>query len=326
MLPAQQDDTPTTPLPDLNPNTNPNPSPNFSSGPSSWMCLNDGNGNGRMINNSRSISRSAELFLQISNTQELVSHIVSFIDRWELSCYVTVSRGWQYVVERQTFRQIAINYTDLKLFTQMYAPAHRKEALARLQYEISFPKEQEFVPVEVAPGVQVYYENADSSGANKPNQLNIVRFSDAIHELFALLKSWEDSFLAAHPHRQSRTLTLDLRISSSPTGDHMRIQQQAFGRIRLEGSDTLPILSRVTGFCSSWDWGGRCGIVESQSIIRIMSRFPSLRDASLSLRSRSIDNAELKQRICSGKSTQVLHKNTNDETTSRFSYLSCTYS
>ena len=69
---------------------------------------------------------------------ELIALILSFLAPDELINYVTVSRSWQYAVERRTFRRIKLKSTDLEFFRNTFV-GHRRAALADLSYDVILP-------------------------------------------------------------------------------------------------------------------------------------------------------------------------------------------
>jgi F-box-like len=62
---------------------------------------------------------------------ELLATIVSYLDFSELAKYVTVSRPWQYAIERPRFRNIHLESTDLLAFPNTLVD-HRPAALTEL--------------------------------------------------------------------------------------------------------------------------------------------------------------------------------------------------
>lgn len=126
--------------------------------------------------------------------QELISHIAAFVEREDdqsqvprahrvqnpskLPPYATISRTWQIAIEQLTFREIWLKSTELSYFLDTVV-GHRRPVLAVLQYEIILPT----------------YDDAKCAKfeSDSDKHLNNQVFTDGIHGLFRVLKSWEDT-------------------------------------------------------------------------------------------------------------------------------------
>ena len=122
--------------------------------------------------------------------QELISHSATFIEREDdqshvplllrsrepskLPPYATVSRKWQYAIERRTFLETWLKSTELDYFSETMI-ARRRRSLAVLQYEIVLPTYGEAKCAKL--------ETDDDK------RLSNECFTDAIHALFRMMKS-----------------------------------------------------------------------------------------------------------------------------------------
>ena len=128
-----------------------------------------------------------------SLSQEIISLVASYLQRWEhndsanisergralLPAYATISRSWQYAIERQTFREIAIKSTELVDLSHIVVN-HRRKSLRRLELIVILP---------------TYTDKACAKfETNEDTQSNNQVFTKAIQNLLALLRSWHDEF------------------------------------------------------------------------------------------------------------------------------------
>ena len=111
---------------------------------------------------------------------ELITLILSFLDLDELINYVTVSKSWQYAVERCIFRKIHLKSTDLDLFGHIFV-GHRRAALADLTYS-----DHQCARFET----------------DEDRRYNNEALTEAIHGLFTILHSWDQEM--AHGTRTSK--------------------------------------------------------------------------------------------------------------------------
>ena len=130
----------------------------------------------------------------ISNlSQEIINIIASYLQRWEhedelcisvggralLPAYATISTSWQYAIECQTFRRIAVNSTEIDDFSRIVVN-HRRKLLRRLELNVILP---------------TYTDKACAKfETEKDKQSNNQVFTKAIKHLLALLRSWHDEF------------------------------------------------------------------------------------------------------------------------------------
>ncbi|KAF2671100.1 hypothetical protein BT63DRAFT_423352 [Microthyrium microscopicum] len=137
--------------------------------------------------------------------QVIVDHIASYVEARDLtgiyahdfrsrpSCLpnlATLSRKWQYAIERRTFRSMhPLTSDELEEFERILGKYDRQSYLRRLYYTIYLDSAMSYrVPNnDMNGGVYVKKnESAEEQGRNNQS------FSDAIHKLFAIFKSWED--------------------------------------------------------------------------------------------------------------------------------------
>ncbi len=127
-----------------------------------------------------------------SLSQEIVILVASYLQRWEhedrvdissergqalLPAYASISQSWQYAIECQTFREIAVKSTEIEAFSQIVVN-HRRKQLRRLELNVILP---------------TYTEQACAKfETEKDKQSNNQVFTNAIKDVLALLRSWHD--------------------------------------------------------------------------------------------------------------------------------------
>ena len=132
-------------------------------------------------------------------SQEIISHIASYLQRWEhedragtsergqplLPVHATISRSWQYAIESQTFREITIKSTEIENLSRIVVN-HRRKLLRRLQLNVVLP---------------TYTDKACAKfETEKDKQSNNQVFTKAIKDLLDLLRSWQDEFEKTGTH------------------------------------------------------------------------------------------------------------------------------
>ncbi|KAI9925914.1 hypothetical protein MW887_005720 [Aspergillus wentii] len=91
--------------------------------------------------------------------------------------YATLSRPWQYAVERFTMAQITTSSADLDIFCQVLASPRRRKLLRRLRYEITLP---------------AYSENRKFCLETKrETRVNQQVFNQGIIDLYHELATWQ---------------------------------------------------------------------------------------------------------------------------------------
>jgi hypothetical protein len=256
----------------------------------------------------------------VSNAQELILHILSFLPRKEtldysspyfqspkkfFPKYATISRNWQYAVERITFSSIGLKSTELGDFSRMFAPAHRNAVLRSLRYEIVLPTYD-----DLACAV---FESAEDQDANDD------AFSEAVHGLFAVLKSWPENMPQTQHRSQPAPLALYISKVYSPYDrmhrnwdlnviqwmeyqsgkrDDLFDERYQHSVIRLKRWEQLQTLPRVIEFRVRGRWRR---ILGPQSIARIASKFPSLEKIRWKLNDDENNDADTRQQLRSGQ-------------------------
>lgn len=128
-----------------------------------------------------------------SLSQEIIALVASYLQRWEhedradtsergralLPAYATISQSWQYAIECQIFREIAVKSTEIEDFSRIVVN-HRRKQLRRLELNVILP---------------TYTDKACAKfETEKDKQCNNQVFTKAIKDLLALLRSWHDEF------------------------------------------------------------------------------------------------------------------------------------
>ncbi|KAL8932974.1 MAG: hypothetical protein Q9216_006581 [Gyalolechia sp. 2 TL-2023] len=201
--------------------------------------------------------------------QELITHIASFIEREDnqsdvdllqrektvskLPPYATLSRPWQLAIESRTFKTLSLKSSELPYFAQLLT-YHRRHFLSHLAYTILLP---------------TYSDNRCAKYETEQEMdQNSQAFTDAIHALFQLLKTWESDDAG----KRSATFSLDLsHIYSLMDKPHRLLKKDSEERwryelnrphdlweqryehsfLRLLEHQTLPNLSCVNAVCLS---------------------------------------------------------------------------
>ncbi|OWP00746.1 hypothetical protein B2J93_8437 [Marssonina coronariae] len=211
---------------------------------------------------------------------ELLDHILSFLpsnhqyedDPYHLNgygaqrtpshlpLYATVCKKWAYHFERRTFKSLKIDSTQLDELKRYVKPGYRAASVSRLEYAIILP---------------TYSENACGRfESRKDRNRNDEFFTDAIHGLFKILKSWETESETEHNERSAmtpRSYELHLLATYSPMdaayrghrtlNDPKKMQREEHhdlldrrwehSFLQLRRVEDLPELSRVSQFIST---------------------------------------------------------------------------
>jgi hypothetical protein len=129
---------------------------------------------------------------------ELLDAVIELLDRSDLRRCCTVSRRWQFSVERLTFRDIRLKSTDLERFSDIFSDHRRREVLGAIEYHVILPRYSE--------KRRRKYERAKDKKANNE------AFTEAFHGLFGILHAWEHDQGATTPNQ--KTITLDCSVYS----------------------------------------------------------------------------------------------------------------
>ena len=228
-------------------------------------------------------------------SQEIINLVASYLQRWEhedraplsergralLPAYATISQSWQYAIEGQTFREVAVKSTEIDDLSRIVVN-HRRKLVRRLELNVILP---------------TYTDKACAKfETEKDKESNNQVFTKAIKDLLALLRSWHDAFQATGnvsdaPIEQS--LCLCIGDCYSPKDCRYRgwdkyeedIQELQSGRrhdlfqhryesslLQLESIEGIQEIPQITSFHRSP--GNRN--IEPRSLAIIASRFPNL--------------------------------------------------
>lgn len=210
---------------------------------------------------------------------ELISVIVSHLDREAIGPYASLSRQWQVAVESITFRHLRLDSTDLNQFQRRLSIQHRRAALETLDYFASLPAYSD--------------DRCAKVERRREREANNAAFTEAVNSLFTILKNWEED--GNHRRRAGRPITLNL-CALSPTDIAAPRPYDDMGEHRYERSIltlldpcSLPQIERVVSFSalstrapqykwSSLGWNLECKprTLRAASVAQIGSKFPNL--------------------------------------------------
>ncbi|EKG12146.1 F-box domain cyclin-like protein, partial [Macrophomina phaseolina MS6] len=210
---------------------------------------------------------------------ELISVIVSHLDREAIGPYASLSRQWQVAVESITFRHLRLDSTDLNQFQRRLSIQHRRAALETLDYFASLPAYSD--------------DRCAKVERRREREANNAAFTEAVNSLFTMLKNWEED--GNHRRRAGRPITLNL-CALSPTDIAAPRPYDDMGEHRYERSIltlldpcSLPQIERVVSFSalstrapqykwSSLGWNLDCKprTLRAASVAQIGSKFPNL--------------------------------------------------
>ena len=223
---------------------------------------------------------------------ELLNRILSYLDREQFIQYVTVSKSWQYAVERHTFRRIQLGATELQYFSDIFV-GHRRAALAELSF--------------------VFAPTANTEVKGDP-QLFSQALTDAVHRLFSVLHPQnevpgEETAIRRRGTSVSLILhvILDIELPLRGQWDYLRI-------LRI---DELPELPQISSFAAVQMHREEC--IEGSSLIGMAAKLPNLKNFRCRVDARQRKSPVLRQKYRFGngnmnlastkliKSVQVLH-------------------
>lgn len=249
--------------------------------------------------------------------QELIDLVASYIQRWEydnrtfiwysgepsrtlLPAYATISRAWQYAIERQTFHAIRIKSTELEDFCQLLVN-HRQKLLKRLELEVILPT--------------YTYEAGAKFETEADRQSNNKAFSKAIRDLLFLLGSWHIESLGAGKCGKSlieSSLCLRIRDCYSDMDfgylrwgkwrpgwpRDLSDRRYESSLLRLESIEDILKIPQVTSFRISYTKRN----IEPRSLAMIANKFPNLDDLQWSVKDNEKLNPLLRQQTRFGGS------------------------
>jgi len=207
--------------------------------------------------------------------QEVVDLITSFVKRNDrLRCanvfkrgcsepplYDTISKSWQYAVERFTFRSIKFNSEQLEELAAICTD-QRKAYVARITYEAVLPEYEE----------QECKEFEDDDDQERNNQA----LTEAVDKLFETLKSWETiSSISIDLHHVYSPMDASegRRYVSLYNSSDLQGLRYLPSFLRLFNASDLPVLSRIKDF--------RAGVyryrqMEPARIVSMAAHMPNL--------------------------------------------------
>lgn len=237
--------------------------------------------------------------------QELISHIATFIEREDdqshlpfdqrvrtpskLPLYATISRQWQYAIERLTFPEIWLKSTDLDYFSETMV-AHRRRSLAVLHYTIVLPT----------------YEKAKRAKFETPDdqRVNNECFSDAIHGLFRLIKLWENpegqdtplptQVICLNLYEPYSRMDYGSEKHRKDNGERYDLWEHRYEHsvLRLLHPEDLPSLSSI------WELSGNLHFfrsIEPRSIAAILAKLNYLHSVMISLKDNEKNDRQMQQ-------------------------------
>ncbi|KAJ9665669.1 hypothetical protein H2201_004153 [Coniosporium apollinis] len=194
---------------------------------------------------------------------ELLAAIISYLEPPDLINSLTVSRQWQFTVERHTFRSPHVRSSELDRFATVFSASNRAGALVKLNFHIVLP---------------AYSDDRCAKFENeKEKKANNEAFTDALIGLFKIFHSWENS-------NAVRTRPFALNFGAySPSDPGFREERDRPGDLmlhRYEHSflsllkpEELPSVESITHFPHGV-LGTRC--VAAAAIATIAAKLPAL--------------------------------------------------
>ena len=228
-------------------------------------------------------------------SQEIINLIASYLQRWEhedlantsergqalLPAYATISQSWQYAIEGQTFREIAVKSTGIGDLSRIVVN-HRRKLLRRLELMVILP---------------TYTDKACAKfETEQDKQSNNQVFTKAIKDLLALLRSWHDELQTTGNDGDAaieQPICLCIGDCYSPKDCRYRgwekyqedLEEREFGRrhdlfqhryesslLRLESIEGIQEVPQISSFNR---WAGNRNI-EPRSLAVIANKFPKL--------------------------------------------------
>lgn len=251
--------------------------------------------------------------------QELISHIATFLEREDdqshvplahrvrtpskLPPYATISRQWQYAIERLTFPEIWLKSTETNYFSETMV-AHRRRSLAVLHYQIVLPTYGEAKCAKFETGLD--------------KRLNNECFSDAIHALFRVMKSWEGTERQETP-QPTQAICLNLYAPYSPMdGTHRGPEKYEMDKwwsgvgkrhdlwerryehsvLRLLHPQDLPSLLSISRLCGNLHY---IRSIEPRSIVAILAKLDNLQSVNIKLKDNEKKDRQMQQDDRKGK-------------------------
>lgn len=183
-------------------------------------------------------------------SQEIHDTILYFVPREDFINYACVCRQFRDTIERETFQSIRLKSTEVDQFHLMFKSRRRKSLLRHLTFIAILPRYEKRYRAKIE--------------RERDRTVNNAVFSDAIANLFKLLKLWECQESADETH-QNHGLDLDIKawclsdFAHRSSSHHAEdddddegpdIRQERYKRSFLEiiSVESLPRLRNVTSF------------------------------------------------------------------------------
>jgi len=208
----------------------------------------------------------------------------------------TVSRQWQWAIERQSFRHIYVKSTELEIF-QEFVTGHRRRFVRSVRYTIILPDYTD--------------EAATQFEREADRQTNNVAFTAALYGLFQILQSWGTSSDSGSPYSievRIEDIYFPMDYGRRDLGSYVRYQEvrpaeggdgetasprdllhhrYIHSSLCLIQSTDLPVVPAVRSFnVNSFRLYGRT--IAPESVLEIAAKLPNLRRCWLGLRHGSI--------------------------------------
>jgi hypothetical protein len=159
-----------------------------------------------------------------SLSPELLSHILTFLPDNTLHTYATISRPFQFAIERHTFSTITFHSSSLPLFTSAFSPPHRRATLASLEFHILLPAHSD--PSEDSDTSEDSATTEDRA-ASEDN----AAFTSATTSLLAHLSTWSSG----------RGIKLEMKAYSDTDRD-----ENPHPFLSLHPASSIPSVPRIT--------------------------------------------------------------------------------
>ena len=222
--------------------------------------------------------------------QELISAILSNIDkregRYQKARLATISRQWQYAVERINLHSFILKDADLELFASLLSQRHRHALVKSVTFYV------------VLPG---YSDNACRAGeAEAAREATSRVFSEAVHALFGVLEGVENeegiylcvgSYSQKVPYRPEHFKT-QITDPEEPKDLWERRYRASF--LHLGDPGKLPVLTSVGEFYYCMNTHERRND-EPASVLAMVAKMKGLRKTTLNLCDRGSHPLEVRQ-------------------------------
>lgn len=260
-------------------------------------------------------------------SQELIDQIASYLERCDedssglkepvskLPEYACISRKWQLSIESRTFRSLIINNTELPDLARIVV-GHRRHFLTQVNYDI-------FLTLNSDRSSNPKFES------DEDQKVNNATFTQALKDLFQLLKSWETDI--EEGQSQVRPLTLSLRKLQTlqvthrgnehtlPTADADEDfdssdselegwcpccgeRQYKDSILRLLSPQDLPVLEQVSVFIAYSLPYKPSRTVEPRSMAALLAKFPNLEAMYFMVDDNEVTDLQVAQTLRHGES------------------------